>query len=49
LDDAHAEAAEVLRVNPNYTIGKQRQVSVMKRVDDLEHLVDGLRKAGLPE
>lgn len=49
LEDARAEAAEVLRVNPNYTIGKQRQVSVMKRADDLEHLVDGLRKAGLPE
>jgi adenylate cyclase len=49
LDDARAEAAEVMRVNPKYTIGKQRQVSVMKRAEDLEHLVDGLRKAGLPE
>ncbi len=49
LGDAHAEAVEVLRVNPKYTIGKQRQVSVMKRAEDVEHLVDGLRKAGLPE
>jgi adenylate cyclase len=49
LDDAHAEAAEVMRVNPSYTIGKQRQVSVMKRTEDVEHLVDGLRKAGLRE
>jgi adenylate cyclase len=49
LDDARAEAAEVMRVNPSYTIGKQRQVSVMRRSEDVEHLVDGLRKAGLPE
>lgn len=49
LDDARAEAAEVLRVNPSYSIEKQRQVSVMKRADDIEHLVGGLRKAGLPE
>ena len=49
LDDARAEAAEVMRVNPNYTIGKQKQVSVMKRTEDVDHLIDGLRKAGLPD
>ncbi len=49
LEDARAEAAEVLRVNPQYTIGKQKQVSTAKRAEDIEHLVDGLRKAGLPE
>jgi len=49
LEDAHAEAAEVMRVNPKYTIGKQKQVSILKRAEDTEHLVDGLRKAGLPE
>ena len=47
--DARAEAAEVLRVNPQYTIGTQKQVSILKRSEDSEHLVDGLRKAGLPE
>jgi adenylate cyclase len=50
LEDAHAQAAEVLRLNPKYTIGEtQKRVSVFKRAEDLEHLVDGLRKAGLPE
>jgi hypothetical protein len=41
--------SEVLRVNPQYTIGTQKQVSILKRSEDSDHLVDGLRKAGLPE
>jgi adenylate cyclase len=50
LEDAHAEAAEVLRVNPKYTIGgTQKRVSIFKRAEDIEHIVDGLRKAGFPE
>jgi adenylate cyclase len=49
-EDAHAEAAEVLRVNPKYTIaGTQKRVSVFKRAEDNEHLLDGLRKAGFSE
>jgi adenylate cyclase len=49
VEDARSEAAEVLRVNPQYTIGTQKQVSILKRFEDSSHLVDGLRKAGLPE
>ena len=50
LEDARAEAAEVLRVNPKYSIGEtQKRVSFFKRSEDMEHLIDGLRKAGLPE
>jgi adenylate cyclase len=49
VEDAHAEATEVLRVNPRYTIGTQKQVSILKRSEDSDHLIDGLRKAGLPE
>jgi adenylate cyclase len=49
VEDARAEAAEVLRVNPKYTIGAQQQVSILKRAEDSDHLIDGLRKAGLPE
>jgi adenylate cyclase len=49
LEDAHVEAAEVLRLNPKYSInGTQKRVSNLKRAEDMEHLVDGLRKAGLP-
>jgi adenylate cyclase len=50
LDDAHREAAEVIRILPSYTIeGTQRRLSVFKRAEDAEHYFDGLRKAGLPE
>ena len=49
VEDARAEAAEVLRVNPQYTLGTQKQVSILKRAEDSDHLIDGLRKAGLPE
>jgi len=50
LEEAHAEAAEVLRLDPKYTIdGTQRRLALFKRPEDAEHLFDGLRKAGLPE
>ena len=50
LDEARAEAAEVLRIDPKYTIdGTQRRLALYKRPEDAEHLFDGLRKAGLPE
>jgi adenylate cyclase len=50
LDEAHAAAAEVLRIDPKYTIdGTQRRLARFKRPEDVEHLFDGLRKAGLPE
>ena len=50
LDEARAEAAEVLRIDPKYTIdGTQMRLAHYKRPEDAEHLFDGLRKAGLPE
>ena len=50
LDEARAEAAEVLRIDPKFTIdGTQRRLFLHKRPEDAEHFFDGLRKAGLPE
>jgi adenylate cyclase len=50
LDEARAEAAELLQLDPKYTIdGTQRRLALNKRPEDTEHLLDGLRKAGLPE
>src|SRR5262245_59642421 len=47
---SRAEAAEVLRIEPKYTIqGTQARISCFKRQEDTEHYFDGLRKAGLPE
>jgi adenylate cyclase len=50
LEDARKEAAEVLRINPGYTIESwKRRLAVHKDPKDAEHRLDGLRKAGLPE
>jgi adenylate cyclase len=50
LEEARAQAAEVLRIEPKWTIeGTQARHAPFKRTDDAEHLFDGLRKAGLPE
>ena len=34
---------------PRWTVAKERQKSPFKRVEDLDHWLNGLRKAGLPE
>ena len=48
-----AEAQEVwreaLRVNPTYSVEQRRRVLPYKNPDDFERIVEGLRKAGLPE
>jgi adenylate cyclase len=47
---ASAEAAEVLRIEPKWTIeGTQARLSPFKHTEDAEHYFDGMRKAGLPE
>jgi adenylate cyclase len=50
LEEARAEAAVVLRLEPTYTIsGVGRRLAAFKCPRDDKHLFDGLRKAGLPE
>src|SRR5258708_6899471 len=49
LEEARAEAAEVLRINPGFTIERRKRLAVYKYPKDAEHRLDGLRKAGLPE
>jgi adenylate cyclase len=49
LQEARAEAAEVLRINPAFTIQSLKPILVYKNLEDLEHRIDGLRKAGLPK
>ena len=49
LADARDEAAEVLRMEPAFTIGKWKRTAVYKKAEDAGHLFEGLRKAGLPE
>jgi adenylate cyclase len=49
LEEAKAEAAQVLRINPGFTIERHKCVWLHKDPKDLQHRLDGVRKAGLPE
>jgi adenylate cyclase len=52
LGEARVEAAEVLRIEPKYTIdgtARRRAGVFIKSPVDAEHYFDGLRKAGLPD
>jgi adenylate cyclase len=50
LGEARARAAEVLRLQPSYTIaGTSRRIIAFRSEEDDKHFFDGLCKAGLPE
>ncbi len=49
LEEARKEAAEVLRINPAFTIESWKRLAVFKNPKDADHLIDGIRKTGLPE
>jgi adenylate cyclase len=49
LEEARKETAEVLRINPGFTIERYKRILVHKNPKDAEHRLDGMRKAGLPE
>jgi adenylate cyclase len=46
-EEARAEAAEVLRLSPTYSLDVVRQTSPYKDPADLERTLAALRKAGL--
>jgi adenylate cyclase len=47
--EAQAQAAEVIRMEPGFTIERWMRTAVYKNPNDAEHLFEGLRKAGLPD
>jgi hypothetical protein len=49
LEGGEGEAAEVLRINPGFTIGSWERVVVFKARKEADRMFGGLRKAGLPE
>jgi tetratricopeptide (TPR) repeat protein len=46
-EEARAEWQEALRVNPDYSIEHRRRILPYKDPADFEHVVEGLRKAGI--
>jgi adenylate cyclase len=49
LEEARAQALEVLRINPNFSLDQQAKRSPYKNRADGDRVIDGLRKAGLPD
>ncbi len=48
-ENARIEAAEILKLNPKFTIVSHAKGLLFKNKDDKERYLDALRKAGLPE
>jgi TolB-like protein/Flp pilus assembly protein TadD len=49
VEDARALTAEVLRLDPGFTLSAYAKVEPYESAKDLEHMREGMRKAGLPE
>jgi adenylate cyclase len=46
-DEAYAEAAEVLKINPGFSLDYWAKMPTFKNQDDKDRVVEGLRRAGL--
>jgi adenylate cyclase len=49
VDEAQQAWRELMRVNPGYSLGKNQVETPYKNPADFDRIVEGLRKAGLPE
>ena len=49
FEEARATWREALRVNPAFSLEHRRKALPYKNTEDYERVLDGLRKAGLPE
>ena len=51
MDKARAHMNEILKIDPEFKLSKFRTYlqRIYKNETDIEHIIDGLRKAGLPE
>jgi adenylate cyclase len=47
MDEARHHAAQLMKVHPNFSIDHWRKVPPFKDPEEVERLIDGLRKAGL--
>ena len=49
MDNAQRHAQEALRIDPAFSLQAWAKRSPFKNKSDLDHNLDGMRKAGLPE
>ena len=49
LDEAHAAADDIVRIDPNFSIGVYMRGQTFRNDSDAVRMTDGLRMAGLPE
>ena len=49
MEDAEWAIVELQTLNPDITLASEREASLYQRDSDLEHVLEALRKAGLPE
>ena len=49
VGEARAAASEVLRADPQFTVSRYAKVEGHTLPAQLKHLLDGMRKTGLPE
>jgi adenylate cyclase len=47
IEDAQVQAAHILRLDPNFETTGYRKLAIFWRPPDVDHVIDGLRKAGL--
>jgi adenylate cyclase len=47
-DEARAVWAELLQVNPDFSLAQRERVLPYKNASDFRRIADGLAKAGLP-
>ncbi len=48
-EEARAAAAEVLRINPKFSLELVAKRSLVKNRSEIDKMIDALRKAGLPD
>ena len=49
IEESRTQWAEALRINPDYSLDHRRKILPYRNPADFEHLLDGLRRAGLVE
>lgn len=49
MEQARAQACQVMRLHPGFTIGRWRDRPPYRDQAILDHFIDGMRKAGLPD